>query len=59
MKGILQLIVFALVFTTITTHQAWGEGDCYYQKVSFLSMVTKPSMLGIIMPIQATKVVAL
>ena len=31
-KAMLQLVVFSLVFTTFTAHQAWGEKDCYQQR---------------------------
>ncbi|KAF8723704.1 hypothetical protein HU200_021668 [Digitaria exilis] len=31
-KGILQAMVFALVFTILSTHQACGEEDCYRDK---------------------------
>ncbi|OEL28482.1 hypothetical protein BAE44_0010500 [Dichanthelium oligosanthes] len=32
-KVIIQFLVFVLVSTIFSTHQAWGEKDCYAQKV--------------------------
>jgi hypothetical protein len=31
-KVILQVLVFALIFSMLVTHQAWGEVDCYFDK---------------------------
>jgi hypothetical protein len=31
-KVILQLMVYALVFTILMTHQGFGEDDCYHEK---------------------------
>jgi hypothetical protein len=31
-KVMLPLMVFSLVFTMFTTHQAWVEKDCYHQR---------------------------
>lgn len=36
MKLIFRLIVFVLVFAMFVTNQAWGEGDCHNQKLSFM-----------------------
>nr|TKW06245.1 hypothetical protein SEVIR_7G230100v2 [Setaria viridis] len=40
-KVILQLLVFALVLTIFTTHQAWGEEDCYEEKRSIIKYCIK------------------
>ena len=35
-KVVLQLLVFALVFTMLTKHQALGEQDCYAERDSVI-----------------------
>ncbi|PAN10080.1 hypothetical protein PAHAL_2G070800 [Panicum hallii] len=35
-KAVIQLVVFALVFTLCTMPRAWGEQDCYREKDVFL-----------------------
>ncbi|CAL5066504.1 unnamed protein product [Urochloa decumbens] len=35
-KAIIQLLVFALVYTLSVMPHAWGEMGCYRQKVSFM-----------------------
>ncbi|CAL4996178.1 unnamed protein product [Urochloa decumbens] len=40
-KVTLQVLVFSLVFSKIVTHQAWGDADCYDDKLLVMDKCEK------------------